>query len=120
MPTPPDATALAAFRGILEARRDELRSLIDQGRRADAPVAPDKAIGRLTRQDALQQQQMAAELIRRYEQELTRVQRALQAIDDGTYGLCQRCGEPIAPARLHAMPHASLCVPCADLRAVRR
>jgi DnaK suppressor protein len=99
----------------LEARRVELMTLIDVGRRADAPVSPDKAIGRLTRQDALQQQQMAAELMRRNEQELVRVENALRAMGKGTYGICQRCEEPIAPARLTAMLYAALCVRCAEL-----
>lgn len=98
----------------LENRRSELRDRIAQGRRADTPISPDKALGRLTRQDALQQQQMSAELMRRHEQELVRVEKALRAMDEGTYGLCQRCGEPIATARLNAMPHATACVGCAE------
>lgn len=105
---------LAAFRQRLEARRTELAKLIAEGKADDEPVSPDKAIGRLTRQDALQQQQMAAALVRRYEQELVRVDTALRAIEEGTYGLCQRCGEPIATARLEAMSHATLCVRCAE------
>jgi DnaK suppressor protein len=103
-----------SMRERLEARRAELQVLIRDGRLSDQPVSPDSAIGRLTRQDALQQQQMAAELVRRYEQELTRVENALRAMDAGTYGICQRCEEPIAPARLEAMPHATLCVTCAE------
>jgi DnaK suppressor protein len=114
MAATPDPAALGGFRRRLEERRDELTALIAEGRRADQPVSPDKAIGRLTRQDALQQQQMSAALVRRNEQELHRVQRALHAIDAGTYGLCQRCGSPIAAARLQAMLYASLCVHCAD------
>jgi DnaK suppressor protein len=108
-----DASSLARFRRRLEERQTQLTTLIAEGRRSDRPVSPDKAIGRLTRQDALQQQQMSAELMRRYGQELIRVQNAIRAIEGGTYGLCQRCGNPIAAARLNAMPDASLCVQCA-------
>ena len=111
-----DPASMSAFRSRLEARREELAALVAEGRRADAPIAPDKAIGRLTREDALQQQQMSAELVRRHEQELLRVEKALEAIDAGTYGQCQRCGEPIAEARLNAMPHATICVACAGRR----
>ena len=120
MATGLDAAFLSAMRRRLEERRAELTGLIADGRRSDQPVSPDPAIGRLTRQDALQQQQMSAELARRYEQELVRVRNALQAIEDGTYGICQRCGEPIAAARLTAMPHASLCVRCADRQSAGR
>jgi DnaK suppressor protein len=109
-----DATWLADMQQQLEARRRDLTAAIAEAARADAPVAPDKAIGRLTRQDALQQQQMAAALARRQEQELALVQKALRAIEEGRYGECQRCGEPIAGARLRALPHAVLCVDCAS------
>lgn len=104
------------FRTRLEIRRAELTQLLAAGRWSDRPVSPDKAIGRLTRQDALQQQQMAAELMRRSEQELLRVEHALRAIEQGTYGVCQRCEEPIAVARLNATLFATLCVRCAEQR----
>lgn len=38
--------------------------------------------------------------------------RALSRIDDGTYGTCESCGEPIGKARLQAFPRATLCVAC--------
>ena len=109
-----DELRWAGLQKKLETRLVELTELLDEARRTDEPVAPDKAIGRLTRQDALSQQQMAAELRRRNEQERVRVENALRAMREGTYGVCQRCEDPIAPARLAAMPYASLCVQCAD------
>lgn len=39
---------------------------------------------------------------------------ALKRFDDGEYGLCQECGEEIAPARLRAMPEVTTCVRCQD------
>jgi DnaK suppressor protein len=44
---------------------------------------------------------------------LARTERALAKLDDGTYGRCDSCGLPIAPARLQAMPDSVLCVTCA-------
>lgn len=40
------------------------------------------------------------------------IDRALDKIDAGTYGVCERCGEPIKRARLKALPYAALCVAC--------
>lgn len=40
------------------------------------------------------------------------IDRALRRMDAGTYGLCERCGNPIPRARLKALPHATLCVSC--------
>ncbi len=47
------------------------------------------------------------------EQRLARTERALAKLDEGTYGRCDACGEPIAPARLAAMPDSVMCVACA-------
>jgi len=45
--------------------------------------------------------------------QLGRVDAALRRVDEGTYGVCEHCGEPIAPARLEARPTAALCIACA-------
>ena len=42
------------------------------------------------------------------------VQKALARLDDGTYGECEKCGEPISAARLAAVPAAPFCINCAD------
>ena len=44
---------------------------------------------------------------------LQRTERALAKLDDGTYGLCDACGGPIAAKRLQAMPDVVLCIECA-------
>ncbi len=40
------------------------------------------------------------------------IDRALGKIEAGTYGICERCGEPIKRARLKALPYAALCIAC--------
>jgi DnaK suppressor protein len=42
-----------------------------------------------------------------------RITRALAKLDDGSYGVCDACGGPIAPARLRAAPESVLCIECA-------
>jgi DnaK suppressor protein len=42
------------------------------------------------------------------------IDHALAKLDDGTYGYCEQCGQPIAEARLEAMPAARLCIACAS------
>ncbi len=44
---------------------------------------------------------------------LIRIERALAKLDEGSYGICDSCGGPIAPARLEAMPDGVLCLSCA-------
>ena len=43
---------------------------------------------------------------------LSEVEHALHKFEEGTYGLCDACGQPIDPARLEALPQASLCLSC--------
>lgn len=45
---------------------------------------------------------------------LAQIDLALAKLDAGTYGKCDRCGQPISPARLEALPYATLCVACQD------
>jgi DnaK suppressor protein len=46
--------------------------------------------------------------------ELDQVNQALARLDAGEYGECTSCGEPIADARLKALPYATLCIKCAE------
>lgn len=43
-----------------------------------------------------------------------RVERALAKLDEGTYGVCDRCGASIAAGRLQAAPESALCIECAQ------
>ncbi|BEP15502.1 hypothetical protein acdb102_38130 [Acidothermaceae bacterium B102] len=43
---------------------------------------------------------------------LAQVDRALSRLDNGTYGVCENCGQPVGKARLQAFPRATLCVTC--------
>lgn len=43
---------------------------------------------------------------------LSKIDAALQKIKRGTYGVCDRCGAEIDPARLKALPYANLCIKC--------
>ena len=45
---------------------------------------------------------------------LAKVEHALQKFEQGTYGLCDKCGQPIIPERLEALPQASLCLKCKE------
>jgi len=44
--------------------------------------------------------------------QLADIEHALRKFEEGTYGLCDSCGQPIDPARLEALPQATLCLSC--------
>ena len=51
-------------------------------------------------------------LERRTKEQIVGVEHALHKFEEGTYGFCDSCGQPIDPARLEAIPEASLCIKC--------
>jgi RNA polymerase-binding protein DksA len=51
-------------------------------------------------------------LAREQKTQLALIDAALARIASGKYGICDTCGNPIAPERLEAMPHATMCVQC--------
>jgi RNA polymerase-binding transcription factor DksA len=48
------------------------------------------------------------------EAKIKSIEFALERLDDGDYGLCEVCGQPIDPDRLEILPHTTLCVACAQ------
>jgi DnaK suppressor protein len=102
----------------LRARRDELASelgiMTTVERDPDASVSFGKRVGDGTTEavERLNRVGTARELGAMLED----VERALAKIDDGTYGICDRCGRLIPEARLEARPWSVLCVDCASLR----
>jgi len=55
-------------------------------------------------------------LEKRIREQLAEVEHALQKFEDGTYGKCDNCGQPIPPDRLEALPQANLCLKCKSLQ----
>ena len=79
-------------------------------------ITVDNAMGRVTRMEAIQAQSMDQEGRRRQKVRLQMIERALERIDDGSYGKCVRCGSEIPQGRLEIMPESALCVQCASSR----
>ncbi len=77
------------------------------------PVDLEQPIGRLSRMDAMQNQQIAKASRRNDELRLRLVFAAINNLDDGDYGLCTRCDGPIGFRRLKARPEARMCIDCA-------
>lgn len=100
---------------LLETRLAELEGFIRSGaeNRTDTELDQQR-IGRLSRMDAMQQQAMDDETHRRREREFEKTKAALRRIEEGDYGYCSACDEPIAPKRLENDPAAMMCIDCAS------
>ena len=99
-------------RATLERTRDELRaelaSLTAAPRDPMAAVSFGKRVGEGTSQAVERITQVDA--AKNLDAKLADVERALDKLDEGTYGTCDVCGEPIGDERLEAIPWAARCV----------
>jgi DnaK suppressor protein len=102
------------YQAKLEALLVELREDLKKSVESAQTIELDTSIGRLSRMDAMQSQQMALELRRRQKNQLLRAENALKRIENGTFGGCARCGQPIPEERLEAQPDAVVCIGCAN------
>ncbi len=103
------------YRQLLANKLESLQSNSEQLERAAETVVLDQSkVGRLSRMDAMQQQAMSQEQLRRRARQIKDIQAALQRLDEGDYGFCLDCGEDINPKRLEIDPATPYCIECAD------
>ena len=77
------------------------------------PIAPDCAIGRVSRMDAINNKSVAEAALRQAEEKLSKLKYVLTKVDEDGFGLCAKCGKPITLGRILLMPQSRHCVACA-------
>jgi DnaK suppressor protein len=105
-----------ALRADLLQLQQELAQLLAASADGAEPVDLSLPIGRVSRVDAMQQQSMRAASRQAARLRQQQVSAALMRVEEGDYGLCQSCEEPIAHRRLLARPEAALCIGCQSRR----
>jgi len=98
----------------IEKRIVTLKENIHSYQTLTQPIAPDNAIGRLTRMEAINSKSINEAALRKAKQTLSKMERALKMIHDPDFGLCRECEEPIPFGRLMIVPESDLCVECAQ------
>ena len=78
------------------------------------PVAPDNAIGRLTRMEAISSQGISEASLNSSKVKLEQLEKALEKIDLPEFGICIRCANSISEGRIMLMPESVVCVTCAE------
>lgn len=92
---------------------DSLQDLRDKSKEARAPVELDQqSVGRLSRMDALQKQNMELATEQRRQMRIKAIEAALSRIEAGDFGYCVICDEAIAAQRLSFDPALAVCVSC--------
>jgi DnaK suppressor protein len=101
---------LRQYREILEENQAELLA----GLHKRDEITIEKAADELDEVQLAGSRDMAIQELDRKAHLLRQVRGALGRIADGSYGLCENCGEQISPKRLAAVPWASLCRQCQE------
>lgn len=113
-PKKPGKRLITALRKQLEAEREEL---VKQAERLEADAADESWKEPRSDDDAETgtatfERERTMSLARNARQTVVQIDRALDRMDAGTYGLCINCGEPIPVERLEALPQALDCLDC--------
>jgi DnaK suppressor protein len=103
-------TVLDELRGDLRAQLHELGAIPDE----DAMEIGDMDFGFADSAQSTAERGKVLALVERLRDQLRDVDRAIAKLEknDGTYGLCENCGQAISPERLEALPYSRLCVTC--------
>ena len=109
-------TDLNILRSRLKSERKRLIEELEQ-LRASANTTEDRREGSpfgKREEEATETLELEKRLAleKRIREQLVGVEHALHKFEEGTYGLCDNCEQPIDPARLEALPQASLCMNC--------
>jgi DnaK suppressor protein len=94
-----------------ETSRTEPR--IGEYRELTKPVAPDVAIGRISRMDAINNKSISEAALRQATEKLNNLKRVLSKIDEKDFGLCLKCGKQIPTERILIRPESLCCAHCA-------
>ncbi len=113
-----DAATLAQVRQRLQARRAELTEEIARMATEIQWIGDDQgdegSAGNHMGDDGsnVSEAERLSTLSADMQDVLSQTESALERLDAGTYGLCQRCGQPIAAERLEAFPFVTYCIQC--------
>ncbi len=101
------------YRELLEAERADLRAQLAElgfGEAGGLKYDPNFADTSQVTAERGEAEALAGQL----RDALAEVEAAIDRLTKGTYGICERCGQPISPARLEAKPAARRCIACAS------
>ena len=87
--------------------------LIKEYRELTKPIAPDVAIGRISRMDAINNKSITEAALRQSEEKLVNLNRVLSKLDENDFGICLKCRQKIPFGRILIRPESLYCVNCA-------
>ena len=107
------ATALTTLK---ERLQQELNETLDEITRLDERLERKGDYGLGKGDPGIYEWEMCLALKQRAENKARSLEVALRKAEEGDYGMCEVCGQPIDPARLAVLPHTKRCITCAQKR----
>lgn len=116
--------SLTQIKEHIDMQNSEIRQLIDteiakteiqisEYRELTQPVAPDSAIGRVSRMDAINNKSVMESALRQAEEKLRKLRMVHSRIDSPDFGICMKCKKEIPIGRILVKPESLHCVNCA-------
>ncbi len=105
---------LETFKKLLSAKRDEIVRRAEQTLQQDMTLDSDDLPDEMDLASSEYLQAFTFRLRGREKNLLDKIQKALDRIDNGTFGICEECDEPISIKRLEARPETTLCIRCKE------
>jgi DnaK suppressor protein len=103
-----------AIKGLIEDEFAGLEKQIAQLEIKARPIAPDCSLGRLTRMEAMSEQEVSQRILDETRLRQTRLRNALSRIHSEMFGICIECEEEIGFERMKVRPESVRCVECAN------
>ena len=99
---------------VVESEIGKTKEMIVDYKEQTRPIAPDDAIGRISRMDAINNKSVVEAALRHTEERLKKLELVFSKIGSDEFGMCIRCKNPIPLVRIMVMPSSLHCVNCAS------
>jgi DnaK suppressor protein len=109
-----DTNTVNKFKRILVAEKERLLNNSKESIKQDLNTSPDDLPDEADLAASVISQSLTFELRNRERVMIAKINTALAKIQDGSFGLCDTCDEPILKKRLEARPFSALCVACQE------
>ncbi len=111
-PSQPVNTSMADYSQIKSQLEDQLRQRIERAEKIDSDLSTPGEQDWQERATELEDSEVLSSVGAMTVREIEQIKSALRQIEEGSYGVCIHCGQPIPTPRLEALPFATTCVRC--------
>ena len=106
-------TTSAEIKATIVQEIAKTEELVVTYREMNKPIAPDVAIGRISRMDAINNKSITTASLKQAENKLSSLKQVLAKVNTKDFGICIKCKQPIPLGRILIRPESLLCVNCA-------